>query len=197
MILDDKFWNERWLANETQWDIGYPSPAIVDMIDRLADEPGDKSMRILIPGAGNAYEAEYLHNKGFSNVYVVDYAEEALNRFRRRVPAFPESHIICSDFFDLNEKGFELVIEQTFFCALDPSLREKYIHKMYEVLNDYAFLSGLLFTDTLGVEGPPFGGTEQEYRELFSKKFSVETMMICQNSIGPRQGRELWFEAGK
>lgn len=190
MQLNDTFWNERWLANETKWDIGYPAPAIAAYADQLTD----KSIRILIPGCGNAYEAEYLHNKGFTNVFVVDYAAEALRRFADRVPSFSKDHLLHSDFFALQNGTFDLVIEQTFFCAIDPSLREKYAVKMQEIISKNGVLCGLLFIDTQGAEGPPFNGTREEYQKLFGTRFTIRTMETCTNSIKPREGRELWFE---
>lgn len=190
MQLDSAFWNGRWLANETQWDIGYPSPAIVDFVDRLPD----KTARILIPGCGNAYEAEYLHNQGFTNVFVADYAAEALRRFAERVPSFPEARLLHSDFFELDAGRFDIIIEQTFFCAIDPVLREKYARKMQQLLNPNGVLCGLLFTQTSNPEGPPFAGSLGEYQTLFGKYFTIRTMEPCRNSITPREGRELWFE---
>jgi hypothetical protein len=189
-MLNSEFWNERWLADETKWDIGYPAPAIVEYVDGLQD----RSMRILIPGCGNAYEAEYLHNKGFTNVFVVDYAEEALRRFAERVPSFPKAHLLHSDFFALEAGTFDLVIEQTFFCAIDPSLREKYAGKMQLLLNENGILCGLLFTQTPNAEGPPFPGSIDEYQKLFGQRFTIHKMEPCHNSIQPRAGRELWFE---
>lgn len=65
MQLDADFWNERYSSQQTGWDIGSPSTPLKEYIDQLTD----KDIRILIPGCGNAYEAEYLHQQGFSNVF--------------------------------------------------------------------------------------------------------------------------------
>ena len=40
--------------------------------------------------------------------------------------------------------------------------------------------------------GPPFGGSVEEYKVLFSDKFEIEIMEECHNSIEPRSGSELW-----
>jgi hypothetical protein len=47
-------------SNETGWDLGQVSPPLKAYIDQLTD----KNLRILIPGCGNSYEAEYLLEKG-------------------------------------------------------------------------------------------------------------------------------------
>ncbi|WP_412783757.1 hypothetical protein, partial [Aeromonas sanarellii] len=70
-----------------------------------------------------------------------------------------ESHLIENDFFELDDK-FDLILEQTFFCALDPELRNQYATKMYNLLNTNGKIAGLLFNFPLTNEGPPFGGSE-------------------------------------
>ena len=70
------FWQSLWLEGRTKWNIGYPATPIAEFIDTLPD----KNIKILIPGAGNAYEAEYLHNRGFRNVYVMDIAPKPLEK---------------------------------------------------------------------------------------------------------------------
>ena len=100
--------------------------------------------------------------------------------------------ILCCDFFELNGQ-FDLIIEQTFFCALDPSLRQKYAVKMHSLLNSNGKISGLLFSFPLTDEGPPFGGSIDEYHTNFNKLFDIQTMEKCYNSIQPRKDRELFI----
>jgi thiopurine S-methyltransferase len=88
------FWNNRYQTGETAWDIGYPSPPLKEYLDQIAD----KSLRILIPGAGNAWEAEYAWKQGFSRVEVVDIAPDAVSAFKQRVPDFPASQLHLLDF---------------------------------------------------------------------------------------------------
>lgn len=184
------FWSERWKNGETGWDMGSPSTPLKAFIDTLEN----KDLKILIPGCGNAYEAEYLFNKGFQNVYVVDIVALALQEFSNRVPAFPKGHLLCADFFQLNEKGFDLVLEQTFFCAINPSLRNKYVKKMHEIISPNGRLVGLLFNDpNLNLDGPPFLGSEEEYRAIFAPFFSFNKLEPANNSIPPRAGRELFI----
>lgn len=188
--LNDQYWNDRWKNGETAWDIGYASPAIVAFIETLTS----KNVRILIPGCGNAYEAEYLHSQGFTDVTVVDFAAEALAQFAKRVPNFPKEHLVQSDFFLIENRNYDVVLEQTFFCALDPSLRTRYVSKMHEVLKENGVLGGLFFDDPIGGSTPPFGATTEEYLSFFGDHFSIRILERCTNSIVPRAGRELWFE---
>ena len=103
-----------------------------------------------------------------------------------------EKHLIHDDFF--NHTGtYDLIIEQTFFCALQPSLRPNYVAKMYDLLSKKGKVSGLLFNFPLTEEGPPFGGSQEEYINLFSNAFSIKTLDIAYNSIKPRANKELFF----
>lgn len=185
--LSKDFWTQRYESQKTGWDIGYPSTPIKEYIDQLED----KTIKVLIPGAGNAYEGEYLWKNGFTNVFILDISEKPLELFQERVPDFPSNQLICADFFDLKTK-FDLVVEQTFFCALDPKLRTDYAKKMSEILSPKGKIVGLLFDFPLTAEGPPFGGCKNEYLETFSSFFEIIVMERSYNSIKPRQGRELF-----
>ena len=186
--LNADFWDERYLNNHIQWDLGGVSPPLKAYFDQLTD----KNIEILIPGAGNGWEAEYLYKLGFKNVFIVDFSPLACQQFSRRIPEFPEKNIFCTDFFEL-EGQYDLIVEQTFFCALEPRLREAYVQKMRSLLKPGGKLVGLLFDDELNDDQPPFGGCREEYLELFQPWFKISTMEKCLNSIRPRSGRELFI----
>lgn len=185
--LDKEFWGNRYNTGETGWDIGYPSTPIKEYIDQLID----KSIKILIPGCGKAYEAEHLFKQGFKNVYLIDLTEQAFEALKKRVPDFPADHLIVGDFFE-HQGQYDLIIEQTFFCAIDPKLRPKYVQKMKELLKPGGKLVGLLFDAELNTDRPPFGGHKIEYQELFSPYFNIKTLETAYNSIEPRAGGELF-----
>lgn len=186
--LDKLYWEAKYEQQKTGWDIGYISTPIKEYIDQLKD----KTLKILIPGGGNSYEAEYLLNSGFKNVNVLDIAVQPLKNLQKRIPNFPKNQLIQQDFFE-HSKTYDLIIEQTFFCALDPVLREKYANKMFDLLNPKGKLIGVLFDFELTNEGPPFGGSLIEYIQLFYAKFEIKILEKCYNSIKPRKGKELFF----
>lgn len=190
--LDKDYWQERWEDGRTGWDIGYPSTPLVNYFNKLKD----KDLRILIPGAGNAYEGEYLHKNGFKNTFILDIAPGAIKSLKTRFPDVPDNRIIEGNFFDLKDE-FDLIVEQTFFCALDPALRKDYVSKMLELLKPGGILMGVLFHDELFKDHPPFGGYKKDYLPLFEDKFEVLNFDIAPDSIKPRQGRELFIELRK
>jgi len=189
MNLNKAFWDNKYTNEKLGWDIGYISTPLKGYIDQLAD----KNLKILIPGAGNGYEVEYLFNRGFTNIHVVDIARQPLVNLKNRIPLFPEDQLIHLNFFELRESNFDLILEQTFFCALDPGLREAYAIKMNDLLRENGKLSGLLFDFPLTGKGPPFGGNINEYKKLFIGHFKIKTLERAYNSIKPRNGNELFF----
>lgn len=187
--MNKSFWSDRYQSHQTGWDIGDISTPLKEYINQIED----KNLKILIPGVGNGYELEYLWNNGFKNVYGLDITELPLDNFHKRLPSFPKEQLLCDNFFELKEQDFDLIIEQTFFCALDPSLRKQYVEQMFRLLKRGGKLSGLLFDFELSKNGPPFGGSKKEYISLFSPYLKVKTLEKCYNSIKPRSGNELFF----
>ena len=103
--------------------------------------------------------------------------------------------IILGDFFE-HTGSYDYIIEQTFFCALPPTIRQQYVYKMHQLLNENGMLAGLLFNRTFE-QGPPFGGSKAEYELLFKDAFHFTTMEVCQNSVAPRSNTELFVELQK
>jgi len=186
--FNQHFWENKYQDNQTGWDIGYASPPITTYFDLITN----KNISILIPGAGNSYEAEYLFNAGFKNITVLDVAKQPLNNLQKRIPNFPKGNLIQDDFFQ-HTATYDIIIEQTFFCALQPNLRADYALKMNQLLKQNGKIIGLLFDFPLMKKGPPFGGCLEEYENTFSELFYLKTLENCYNSIKPRQGKELFI----
>lgn len=189
-ILGKEYWDERYRTGQTGWDIGYVSPPLKAYFDTLTD----KNLRILIPGGGNIYEASYLIECGFKNVTVVDISEIVCQQLTEKY-ASQGLKVVCADFFE-HSGTYDLIVEQTFFCALNPSLRPAYLQKMSELLAADGHLTGLLFNREFA-GGPPFGGSEAVYHALFQKADFQITVDLNPDSIPPRRGSELFFAATK
>ncbi len=186
--LDQSYWENNYQNNQIGWDIGYVSPPIKTYFDQLSN----KNSKILIPGAGNGYEVEYLFNQGFKDITVVDIAKQPLKNIQIKTPDFPRERLIHTNFFNHSD-NYDYIIEQTFFCSLNPKSRLDYINKMSDLLNVGGKLVGILFDFPLTSDGPPYGGSLDEYLNTFSKQFEIKVLNRCHNSIKPRQGRELFI----
>ncbi len=186
--FDKKYWASRYQKKETSWDAGKITTPLKTYFEQLTD----KTISILIPGAGNAYEAEFLFRNGFTNVTVIDIAEEPIDNFKKRVPDFPENKLLLADFFK-HDHTYDLIVEQTFFCALDRALGGKYAQTMQLLLKPKGKLCGVLFDRDFKTNEPPFGGNKEEYITYFEPYFEFKTFEACYNSIAPRDGKELFI----
>jgi len=190
--FDVNYWKNKYNNNTTGWDIGHISTPIKKYVEQLKN----KDITVLIPGGGNGYEAEFLYNSGFKNVYLLDIVDQPLENFGKRVPYFPKENLIQTDFFS-HIGQYDLIIEQTFFCALDPALRQNYTEKAHQLLKGNGKLVGLLFDFPLTHEGPPFGGSKKEYESIFTEYFTIKTLEKSYNSIPERNGKELFVKFEK
>jgi hypothetical protein len=189
--LDQNYWDAQYQAQATGWDLGLVSPPIKAYIDSIKN----KDISILIPGCGNTYEASYLLEQGFTNVTVIDIAPSLVKIIEEKFITNTNIQVVLGDFFK-HEGEYDLIIEQTFFCALPPTMRQKYVWKMHQLLADEGILAGLLFNRTFEV-GPPFGGSKQEYEMLFNNAFDFIKMDVAQDSVVPRANSELFIELQK
>ncbi len=187
-FLDKNYWSERYSSGKTGWDIGLASTPLVQYLDQIVK----RDISILIPGAGLGHEAVYAWQSGFVDVHILDISQEPLKKFMDENPNFPKANIHQGDFFQHRSK-YDLILEQTFFCALDPTLRENYTLKMKELLRPDRVLVGVWFDRDFDFEGPPFGGKVAEYEELFTKHFEIVTSAPCHNSIPERMGSEVFM----
>lgn len=189
MQSEKDFWEERYSKDETGWDIGTPSTPIKEYIDQVKN----KNLKILVPGAGRAYEAGYLFEQGFKYVTILDIAAQPLQDFQERVPSFPSENLVQGNFFEHTAK-YDLILEQTFFCAFEPAEKNRlaYAKKISDLLAPNGKLAGLWFKHSLEKGGPPFGGSKEEYLKYFKPHFHIQTFEDCYNSIPPRAGNELF-----
>jgi SAM-dependent methyltransferase len=186
--LDQTYWNTRWKKKETGWDIGIAAPAITEYMLQYTN----KDAAILIPGCGNAHEAQFLIENGFKNITLIDIATEAVLRLKKRFEGRGQVRILCEDFF--HHKGeYDLIIEQTFFCAIPPNKRKEYAQKTASLLKNKGKIIGLLFDKIFEEKGPPFGGCSCEYKPIFNPFFEIKKLETCYNSITPRKENELFI----
>ena len=184
-IETKNYWTQRYKEKKTGWDVGYPSTPLKSYFDQLEN----KALTILIPGAGNAYEAEYLYKNGFKNVFVMDISGIPLAAFKIRNPNFPNSQLIQGDFFT-HDANYDLIIEQTFFCSFPPleETRKTYAKQMANLLNTNGKLVGLWFNFPLtkDLKKRPFGGNKTLYLSYLKPYFKAKSFEACYNSIPDR-----------
>ena len=190
--MNKSFWDERYDTGKTGWDIGQVSAPLKAYIDQLER----RDLRILIPGSGFGHEGRYLWEKGFHHTYLLDFSESPKASVLATNPnCFPSENWFIEDFFQ-HSGVYDLIIEQTLFCAIDPTKRADYAKHAASLLKPEGKLVGLLFNRSFE-GGPPFGGSKEEYETYFQPYFSSIKMDECYNSIEPRKGTELFIQVQK
>ena len=101
IVLNENFWTNRYQKNETGWDLGDISTPLKNYFDQLTN----KEIAILIPGAGNAHEAEYLFKKGFTNITIIDISPEPLKNIKERmyINRLKRAYILYNHFVEGNK----------------------------------------------------------------------------------------------
>ena len=108
-----------------------------------------------------------------------------------------EINILHENIFNLDKQFnnyFDVVLEYTCYCAINPDHRVNYIRMVNHILQPAGKLVGLLFPiDKSSVEdGPPYGVELDETINLFSKYFTLVKKEKPTNSIERRIGREVF-----
>ncbi len=186
--LNEQYWDERHKNENTPWCLNHVSPPLKAYFDQLED----KTQSILIPGAGHHFEAQYLLENGFMNVTLCDISAHAIDNIKKKLGEPRGLNYLNEDFFEI-DSTYDLIIEQTFFCAIDPSLRERLVDKISKILNPNGKWAGILFATEFQKQGPPFGGSLLEYNYLFGKYLNIKNISMCYNSALPREGNELFI----
>ncbi len=188
-MLDSNFWSSAYVEKKDGWELGEASP----VLKHFGVPPWlDKNSKILVPGAGRGHDAVYFESKGL-NVTALDLVQNAVEGFRKIYPLSKIGYLL-EDFFSFSEKNtaqFDAVFEHTIFCAIDPTLREKYLRGVLNLLKPQGTYFGIFFRE-MWLGGPPFGMTQWQLRELTQKDFLYRKWEISLNSIKNRQGLEIF-----
>ena len=183
--LNNNYWDQRYQLDNTPWDLGSYSPSLIYLAERYAQVDS----AILLPGAGLGHDLMELYRRGFHRTVALDWSAEVVDRLRQTDPKLPVESVIHADFFQ-HAGCYDLILEQTFFCALHPSQRFDYINHMSTLIKPGGILAGVWFVFPLTDQGPPFGGQAAEYRQLLACKFDLLRFERCRFSVPERWGKE-------
>merc|ERR1719162_1113175 len=128
-------WEALWadgLEKGSRFDVaGVSLPLAAELARRKRETqtlpPG---LSALIPGSGRAYDALALAEYGFASVTALDMSPTACVAAREEIAAYNADsscssiNVVCGDFFE-HEGHYDFIWDNTFLCALDPSVRER------------------------------------------------------------------------
>ncbi|MFC1481482.1 methyltransferase domain-containing protein [Candidatus Neomarinimicrobiota bacterium] len=198
MFLNDvssvDFWDDRYKTHNTGWDLGTPTPIFLSW---LAEHPAH-NQRVCVLGAGSGYDAIAFARQGYI-VTAVDFAPTATALIQTNADeAEVNIDVITGDLFDLPEThadAFDLVVEYTTYCAIDPGRRDEYIEVVSKLVGaEKRFLALFWPVNKLADTGPPFRVTRSDIEDRFSKYFELESQLMPDNSAEGRQGKEILAE---
>lgn len=182
-------WEARYERGDIPWDLGLAPPCLEDLLLRLGPTP----LRVLVPGAGYGHDALAWAQAGHL-VTAIDIAPSAVARLRALAGdagLTVEAREI--DLFDLPaemQDAFDIVWEQTCFCAIPPAQRAAYVRAMAGALRADGVLHGLFWNHGMA-EGPPWNISEAEVRSVFTQAFSLDGLVAVETSAGGRKNEFL------
>ena len=187
-------WEERYQTGDTPWEKGHAAPPLVELLNTL-DVGEWGAGPILVPGCGLGHDARALAALKIP-VIGVDLSQSAVAR-AQKFPVVGEETYKVADFLNSEwnvGRKFSAIWEHTCFCAIDPSLRGKYVEAVADCLEDGGLLAGVFFLTPFdpGEEksGPPFGTSIEELDGWFSSSLEKIGGWVPATAYPGREGRE-------
>ena len=181
-------WQRHYDEGDLGWDLGHVAPPFVDFLESNAIFP----CKTLVPGCGRGHEVIFFGENGF-DVTAVDYSIGAVNHLNSvTLERKLNIRVLNLDFFELDsthDRFYDLLIEQTFFCAISPSQRPLYVETVARILKKGGMIVGL-FYHTGQEGGPPFNTTRQDIIKHFSGLFEIRELTQAKNSAEKRKDKE-------
>ncbi len=192
-----EYWEKAYQSADMTWDLGEPTPVFNQWINSERN-----TLSICVLGAGNGWDALNFAKKGH-HVTAVDFAFSAIKNMRQMAEILAvELDLLHSDIFNIGKSyhdAFDIVLEYTCYCAIDPGRRIDYINLVDRILKPEGRLVALFFPldKELNDDGPPFGVNLNSTLNMFSKKFTLNKKEIPNLSIKRRIGREMFVILNK
>jgi SAM-dependent methyltransferase len=194
-VRQPDYWENLYAARETPWDLEGASPALADW---LAANPG-AGQSVAVLGAGHGHDAIAFAEAGYA-VTAVDFAPSAIRVGQEHAEKRGvEIRWVASDLFALlpeHAGAFDLVVEHTCFCAIDPTQRGAYVETVAGLLKPGGRLIAVFFTHGKP-GGPPFGASPGEIERGFGEAFAIRRLEPASRTIPRREGQETFGELVK
>ncbi len=182
-------WQNHYDSADLGWDLGEVAPPFIRLCQENILQPG----KTIVPGCGQGHEVLYFAQQGW-DMTGVDYSPGAVDLLMKALKEKElEAQVLLQDFFTLDETHsgvYDTLLEQTFFCAIQPKDRRDYVETAHRILKPGGSIMGL-FYETGEPGGPPFNTTKQDIQEHFLEKFSLVRLERCDHSAEQRKDKEL------
>ncbi|KAM0947223.1 putative methyl halide transferase [Dioscorea sansibarensis] len=183
-------WEKCWEEGLTPWDLGQPTPIFAHLLQTGNLPKG----RVFIPGCGSGYDVVAIAGP---ERYVVglDISHTAIKKAKKLSSSLPNASYCTfevADFFTYQPSElFDLIIDYTFFCALDPSMRPAWANQIGDLSKPDGELLTLMFPIGDETGGPPYSVSVPAYEKLLNPiGFKLISVVDNELAIEPRKGRE-------
>jgi len=195
LIQHPQYWMDVYKTETNPgWNLNEPAEAFKDMLPRLKLP----KCRILVLGCGEGHDAALFAKAGHL-VTAVDFSKEAIARGKQKYGDLTNLNFYESNIFHLPQEwnfGFDIVVEHTCFCAIQPEQRGELVRLYRRMLHEEGQLLAVFFAMEKRA-GPPYGATEWEIRKRTEQGFHYLFWGRLRNSLPGRLGRELFVFAKK
>lgn len=191
------YWSERYRSGDAPWDLREETAVFAAMRQThpLFMPRSEESRTLLVPGCGFGHDAIAFAKAGY-HVTAVDFAPEPLENLRAAADhAGLRISMLERDVFTLGwdlGQSFDVVLEYTCYCALDPARRNEYVQMLGTVTRPGGLVAGLFFPlDDVERSGPPYTVHEADiYHQFEDAGFICVSSDIPRESHPARAGRE-------
>jgi hypothetical protein len=190
LVLNADFWSTLYAEGQDGWELGRAAPPLVRWT--AVHDPIVRGRRALVLGAGRGHDARLLARAGAS-VVGVDYAAQAVAEARALAAAegtavdFRERDVFA---LASEPERYQLVVEHTCFCAIEPGRRGDYARVVADVLEPGGIFVALFWLHGRP-GGPPFTTSAEEIDTLFAADFEPIEREVPGDSVATRMGQEL------
>lgn len=187
---DPGFWDALFAADAGGWELGRPTPPL----ETWFSQHSPKDRRALVVGCGRGHEARLLARLG-ARVTALDFAPTAIADARAATDPSLAVDYRLRDLFTLagEPPAYDLVVEHTCYCAIDPARRDAYVDSVADALHPGGALVGLFYAHGRP-GGPPFTTSRDELAARFARRFDLVHLETPTNSILIRHRQELLAE---
>ena len=129
-----KDWDQAYRDGDTPWNKGKTAPPLMEWVNQ-----NDIDGEVLVLGCGEGHDVRFLANH-CKSVTGMDISETAIGLAKNH-SILNNVQYICQDFFDESISSavrYDWIFEHTFFCAIEPCLRNAYRDQVGKLLKPSA-----------------------------------------------------------
>ncbi|MCY4045696.1 MAG: thiopurine S-methyltransferase [Cellvibrionales bacterium] len=183
-------WHKLWEAGDTGWHSEEPNSYLVEYIEALGLNQGD---RVFIPLCGKTVDIPWLVSQGF-HVVGIELSEIAIQQVFDSLSLTPvvttlgalkkysadQIDLFVGDFFalDANTLGpVQAVFDRGALVALPAPLRIQYAIRLQAITEHAKILLVCFEYDQSLLEGPPFAITPDEIKQHYGQSYEIEQLV--------------------